>query len=119
MILQLTGAELRDAGCAAALRAERAAWRVAYYALAEEFLDGAQVGEEFVGEDLRALMRGDPALIEEPRVYNVWGAAFGAVVKCWAMQGLVAKSRREGVPAKSPKNHASSQTVWVVLRKRS
>ncbi len=109
---------MRNVGCEAALRAERAEWRATYYALAEEFLDGTQVGDEFVGEDLRAVMRSDPPLIEEPRVYNVWGAAFGAIVKCWAREGLVAKSKREGVPAKSPKTHASSQTVWVVLRKR-
>jgi hypothetical protein len=104
------GEGLKEVGCATVLLYEPAEWRVSYEILAVEFLDNKDVGDKFLGEDLRFLIE---PIIGAPHHPNVWGAMARKMLTAWLKAFRIrlidiAKST-------SPANHAGLYPVYLVI----
>lgn len=93
-----TGAELRDAGMDATLRAERPEWIIA----ANRWRDALPRGQEFDAEDMTAAV-GRP---ERPN-------SVGARLSAWARGGLI--ERIGSTQAQRRERHASWMSKWRKL----
>jgi hypothetical protein len=104
---------LRDLGIARTKGAEDEVWKVLYRIHAAKFFRGVQVGETFVGEDVRRFAIGSG--LDEPHSPNVWSAMFRAFIVPHLKAGKVEQTGTQKMAL--PTSHSRQTLCYIRTEK--